>query len=140
MDKTDIIRRFETVLHHREFSVYAFCRRMRVAYSTFYELLKEKCGMSPGRYAENRRLERSLCLMVENNHTLKQIARRSGYPNYQTFYFAFKRRTGESPSDIKQRLEEGEAGRRIVEEMSNRLWQPPCKTAFRVVNTPGPAI
>ncbi|NLZ76638.1 MAG: helix-turn-helix transcriptional regulator [Spirochaetales bacterium] len=67
--------------------------------SYLYHFMLTRMGSSFAQYVESYRLDRSLSLFRNQELTIAQIARSSGYANPQTFRRAFSKRFGLLPSD-----------------------------------------
>jgi AraC-like DNA-binding protein len=62
-------------------------------------LFKEKTGTNFSKYLEDLRLACAETLMMQTNQTMNEIAKKSGYLTPSTFYKAFKRKYGVTPSN-----------------------------------------
>ncbi len=65
-------------------------------YISFF--FKEKTGCNFSEYVENLRLNKAIELMRDTNLTINEIRERVGYTTSNTFYKAFRRKFGISPS------------------------------------------
>ncbi len=69
---------------------------------------KESTGLSIGEQIGNNRLQAASTLLCETQSPIKEIAWRLGFSDQYSFTVAFKRRTGETPSTFRRRLQRGE--------------------------------
>lgn len=65
-------------------------------------LFRADLGMSPGAYALNLRLQAARRLVTDTRHPLQEVALRTGFPAQSTFSRAFRRRFGQSPSQLRR--------------------------------------
>jgi AraC family transcriptional regulator len=65
----------------------------------FHKLFKASTGKTPHEYIEERRIKKSVNLLISTDMTLAQIAYECGFSSQSYFSYAFKRRMGASPRD-----------------------------------------
>lgn len=65
---------------------------------------KNTTGKSLRLYVEQIRLTRAKALLAEQRMVLKQVAHHAGFTNVRSFCFAFKRATGETPTEYQSRI------------------------------------
>lgn len=70
--------------------------------SNFRRLFSLYLNMSPAKYRSVRRLERVRSLLASPDHTIKEIAEETGYPDVYTFSHQFKHLTGISPGRYRK--------------------------------------
>ncbi|MEG0767486.1 MAG: helix-turn-helix transcriptional regulator, partial [Clostridia bacterium] len=75
---------------------------------TLYTLLKEQTGVSPATYLQNLRMEHAARLLRETDLSVQQISEASGFAAFNTYYKAFKRLYGVTPSQYRE--QEGTQG------------------------------
>lgn len=84
----------QTIATHIGFSQYYFCR-----------LFKESTGLTPYQYIIQQRIERAKQLLVQDNHSIVDVALQVGFANQSHFCQRFRRITGVSPRTYR-RLQE----------------------------------
>jgi len=85
----------------------------------FCRVFARTFGMSPSRYVERLRLERSRLLLTSTRSPVERIAARVGYANADAFARAFRRCYGASPRDYRERF--GETAGAAAGEMADAL-------------------
>lgn len=71
----------------------------------FSAAFKEKTGISFSEWLHDVRIERARELLETQDLSITQVWRRVGYVSPRTFRRAFKKRTGSTPSDYKERVQ-----------------------------------
>lgn len=84
-------------------SVAALARRAGYSVYHFSRLFSAVVGISPKDYILGRILSEAACAIVGSTKSLSAIAVEAGYPDYETFSRAFKRRFGAAPSAVRER-------------------------------------
>ena len=69
----------------------------------FYKAFVKETGQKPGDVLRALRVQRVKELLARSDHTLKEIAARSGYRNENSLVVAFKQATGYSPRKFQKR-------------------------------------
>lgn len=69
--------------------------------SYFSRIFKERFGMSLSDYLSKRRIETAIRLLKEGRLTVGEIAEQTGYPTKSSFYRAFSKVTGTTPSEYR---------------------------------------
>lgn len=64
-------------------------------------VFKRELGVSFSDYLEQKRIDRAVVLLREKNYRIYEIAEKVGYSSQHYFCTAFKKITGQSPSDYK---------------------------------------
>ena len=62
----------------------------------------KECGMTISDYLRHYRLEKGKELLVQTDENIARIAELVGYGSKTAFYLAFKRCTGQSPTEYRQ--------------------------------------
>ncbi len=77
----------------------------RAGYSTAYfkNLFKNAIGVSPYRFRLHARLQKACSELAGTNLPIREIAKKYGFSNLETFYRAFKKFTGETPGNFRKR-------------------------------------
>ena len=76
----------------------------RAGYSTSYfkSLFKNSVGVSPYRFRLNARLQKACSELAGTNLPIREISRKYGFANIETFYRAFKKFTGKTPGAFRK--------------------------------------
>jgi len=82
----------------KQIKIQDIAKHVGLSRSHFSKLFTETLGETPGNYIIKKRMELSLLLLSEQQHTITEIAITVGYPNVYTFSRAFKVYYGQSPS------------------------------------------
>ena len=69
--------------------------------SYFSRIFKEKFGMSLVEYVTRKRLDNAVTLLSESNYSVDEISEMSGFSDRSSFYHAFSKYLGGSPSDYR---------------------------------------
>ncbi len=80
-----------------------FAKQSNVSVSTFRQLFNKQHGMSPLQYRNRLRIERAKQLLENDNCTVAEVAYASGFENIGYFCRYYKKITGETPKQTKQR-------------------------------------
>ena len=70
--------------------------------SYFSRVFKQHFGTSLTEYVGRRRIEYAVKLLLKTDLSVDEIARKSGFTERSTFYHAFSRYTGKSPTDYRE--------------------------------------
>lgn len=70
--------------------------------SYFSRVFKEKFRMSPVEYITRKRLDRAVMLLCESELSVDEISERAGFSDRRTFYHAFSKYIGGSPSAYRR--------------------------------------
>ncbi len=65
--------------------------------SHFRAVFRKHCGLSPGKFLLQMRMDQAARYLAETVMPIKEVARRVGYDDVAHFYRAFKTRHGQSP-------------------------------------------
>ena len=78
----------------------------RYGYSEDYtiKLFKKEYGTTPYQYLIKKRLQEAEHLLLSTTMSVEEISRSVGYNDFSTFYRDFKKRFGQSPSEVRQKL------------------------------------
>jgi transcriptional regulator GlxA family with amidase domain len=74
-----------------------------LGYSVFRKKFKEYTGVSPAQYQINLRINKAKDLLVTSKQSLKEIANDLGFESADYFYRLFKKKTGYTPSDYREK-------------------------------------
>ena len=70
----------------------------------FCRAFKESAGLSPHAWLRQYRLEQAMSMLRDTDATIASVAAELGYASQTAFAAAFRRSTGEPPSDWRQRV------------------------------------
>jgi AraC family transcriptional regulator len=70
----------------------------------FCRAFKESTGLSPHAWLRQQRLEQAMNMLRESDVSIVSVAERLGYASQTAFTAAFKKLTGETPSDWRRRM------------------------------------
>ena len=91
------------------FSEEQMARAVGLSPSRLRHLFREQTGDSPRRFQEQERLRRARELLATSRQTIGEIALELGFTNPFYFTLRFKKSTGESPRNFRQRTTQGPA-------------------------------
>jgi len=66
-------------------------------------LFKQEVGLSFYRYIQRRRVEKAKELLSGTSRRMYEVAREAGFKSYDQFAVSFKRATGLTPSEFRER-------------------------------------
>ena len=78
--------------------------KLNMSVSSLCHLFKEETGISPIRYAMERRMERALMLLADIHISIEDVARKTGFADRYHFSKAFKARYGVTPVQMRSTL------------------------------------
>jgi hypothetical protein len=84
-------------------SIEEVARELRVSTVWLTRVFRQELGQSPGEWARSRRLVEAKRQLAETEDRVIEIAIRLGYQSSQYFATAFRRETGLTPSQYRQR-------------------------------------
>jgi AraC family transcriptional regulator len=70
----------------------------------FCRAFKESTGLSPHAWLRQQRLDQAMNMLRETNASIESVAAELGYASQTAFTAAFKKLTGETPSDWRRRM------------------------------------
>jgi AraC family transcriptional regulator len=70
----------------------------------FCRAFKESTGLSPHAWLRQHRLEQAMAMLRDTNDSIVSIAAALGYASQTAFAAAFRKLTGETPSDWRKRM------------------------------------
>jgi len=70
----------------------------------FCRAFKESTGLSPHAWLRQQRLEQAMNMLRDTEASIESVARELGYASQTAFAAAFRRLTGETPSDWRRRM------------------------------------
>ena len=79
-------------------------QRLGMSVSSLCHHFKQETGVSPIRYAMERRLEKSLMLLADKNVSIADIADQTGFSDRYHFSKTFKARYGTTPVQMRRNL------------------------------------
>lgn len=79
-------------------------RKLNMSYSWFRKLFKEYTGLSPAHYIQELKMQQSKDLLVNSWLTIKEIAYRLNFNDIPYFTKAFKRHSGYTPSEYRNKF------------------------------------
>lgn len=90
---------------HEAWPVRRLARVSSVSEAHFARSFKEAFGLPPHRYLLTRRIERATALLRDTDLPVTDIAFQTGWGSLGTFGRTFRDITGESPGELRQRLQ-----------------------------------
>lgn len=89
---------------HQNLQLKEIAEKLNMSVSSFCHLFKEETGFSPIHYAMERRLEKALMLLADEDMSIKDIAEKTGFSDRYHFSKVFKNRYGSTPVQMRKRL------------------------------------
>ena len=89
--------------YHKNVSIKEIAEQSFVSEVYFRKLFKKEFNISPQKYINNLRLNHSIDLMQTDYYSLKEIASKVGFSDYRYFLTQFKKFTGLSPTEYKNK-------------------------------------
>ena len=87
-----------------EISLSSLARLVRLSPFHFSRAFKQSFGMPPHRYLTSRRIERARTLLAERRLSVTEIGLDVGFSETSSFTAAFRKVTGETPTDYRRRF------------------------------------
>lgn len=78
--------------------------KLNISVSSLCHLFKEEIGVSPIRYAMERRLEKALMLLADEHISVEDVAAKTGFSDRYHFSKAFKSHYGMTPVQMRKAL------------------------------------
>ncbi|MBQ6471618.1 MAG: helix-turn-helix transcriptional regulator [Victivallales bacterium] len=88
----------------RNLQLDGLARKLNMSVSNLCHLFKQETGVSPIRYAMERRLERALILLGDSHLSMEEIAEKTGFADRYHFSKAFKSRYATTPVQMRKDL------------------------------------
>lgn len=82
-----------------DFDLSLFLSEMKISNSMLYRKLKALTGLSPNEFIRNIRLKAACKLLLEDKHTIAEIAYRVGFNDAKYFSSCFKKEFNKTPSE-----------------------------------------
>lgn len=103
-----IIKTINEHIDNPELNVEMLGQSIGISRVQLYRKLKEMIGMTPSDFIRNIRLKRACLLLQKPDLDVTQVAYAVGFSSQPHFSTAFKRYTGFSPTEYKQRCMRGD--------------------------------
>jgi len=100
--KESIIEYIKKEYHNENFCLLNIASKFGRSEKYLTNFLKEQLGESFQSYLERFRMEKAVDLLKRDDLTIAEVSNHTGYTNVNTFYKAFKRFTGVSPSTYRE--------------------------------------
>ncbi len=100
--KESIIEYIKKEYHNENFCLLNIASKFERSEKYLTNFLKEQLGESFQSYLERFRMEKAVNLLKRDDLTIAEVSNHIGYTNVNTFYKAFKRFTGVSPSTYRE--------------------------------------
>lgn len=89
-----------------DLTVFTLAEQFHVARNYFSRLFKKEMGEGCNEYITRKRIERAKQLLADSRLKTYEIAEQVGYHDTNYFSLAFKKNTGLSPKEYRDRLNE----------------------------------
>lgn len=99
---SSVIRNIESKIQNNAYSIEALASDMCMSRSNLHLKLKSITGSSPIELMMRIRIEKACELIREGNHSISEVAERTGFSSPSYFSTCFKKATGKSPSEYAQ--------------------------------------
>ena len=96
--------RLITLSSHRNLLLEKLAGKLNMSVSNLCHLFKQETGVSPIRYAMERRLEKALMLLADRHIAIEEIAAETGFADRYHFSKAFKARYGMAPVQLRKTM------------------------------------
>lgn len=80
-------------------------RQFALSRSSFVQLFSQMAGMPVKQYLHHKRIEQAKNLCTVESLPIREIAQLVGYEDFSTFYRNFKKITGQSPAEYREKIE-----------------------------------
>jgi len=87
-----------------EISLSSLARLVQLSPFHFSRAFKDSFGMPPHRYLTSRRIERAKALLAERKLSVTEIGLGVGFSETSSFTSAFRKLTGETPTEYRRSL------------------------------------
>lgn len=84
-----------------DLSVEALARVASLSASRFAHMFRDRTGLSPVKFVEQRRIEKARHLLLTTDLPVQEIGWKLGFPNAQHFSIRFSKMTGQSPKAFR---------------------------------------
>jgi AraC-like DNA-binding protein len=112
LSRLEKIVRYIDENYQRGFSFAEIAGSLSLSLSQCSRFFKEKMGISFTEYLRHVQITHAKQLLLETDHTVLFISEDSGFTSLASFYRAFKRDTGISPTEFRKR---GDTARRLMD-------------------------
>ena len=93
---------------HGEINLTALAEQMFVSPSTLSRVFKKRTGLYFADFVQQLRVKEAMALLSETEENVTQIALRVGFSSSSVFNRAFKKATGETPVEYRERIQNEE--------------------------------
>ena len=102
-EEDKIIAQSETYIasHMEEVTVELLCDHLGISRTCLYDVFRKKTGMGVSGFIRTRQFERAKQLLCDSNLSVREIAGKCGFADYNYFSRVFKKRFGVSPKMLK---------------------------------------
>jgi AraC-like DNA-binding protein len=90
---------------HEDWSVSRLAQVSGTSEAYFARSFRDAFGIPPHRYLLTRRVERAAALLRDTDLSITEVAFRTGWNSLGTFGRTFRDVTGDSPGDLRQRMQ-----------------------------------
>lgn len=100
-----VVNQAKTIIDNHLYAavdMHALAENLYVSYSWFRKVFKEQMGQAPAAYHLNRRMDKAVELLEGTDLSIRQISEELGFKNQNHFSALFKRKTGTSPTFLRQ--------------------------------------
>lgn len=99
----DIIDIINREYSNHNFNVSSLVEKCDYCSDTLRDRLNIEMNITPSKLIENTRIEKAFHLLYDSNK-INEVYKKCGFATARAFRFAFKRRTGLSPSQFKETI------------------------------------
>lgn len=99
----DILKIINKNLRNKDLSAHLIAEKMNIGLRSFYRKLEEIENTSLSELINNCRLLKAADLLIKTKLTIDEIVFQSGFTNRSTFYRAFSKKYGCTPSEYRRR-------------------------------------
>lgn len=100
-------RVIESNWNNSSFDTNFWSRELGIGRTRLFIQLKRVTGMTPNEYVLSMKMNKSRCLLEDNNLTIAEIAYQMGFSNPAYFSKCFKKQFGITPQEYKRKKNEG---------------------------------
>lgn len=108
-DSSDLLRQVENILDQHTntkqlLTVQLLAAQLRLSPHYLSDKLKALTGMSARQHIQSRMIEKAKHLLSTTTHSISEVAFQMGFEHMQSFCKIFKNKTGQSPSEFREKL------------------------------------